>query len=132
MRFTLIDKVLEQDDQHLVAIKNVTAAEEYLGDHFPGFPVLPGVMMLETMTQAARLLARSLDGPPTSGNLVIAEVRNLRYAAMVRPGQTLKVEVTLRKRGDDGSLDFQGLGTVGEEIAVQGRFSLTPQLPPNN
>ncbi|MEM9417647.1 MAG: beta-hydroxyacyl-ACP dehydratase [Planctomycetota bacterium] len=132
MRFTLIDKVLEQDDQRLVAIKNVTAAEEYLGDHFPGFPVLPGVMMLETMTQAARLLARSLDGPPTSGNLVIAEVRNLRYAAMVRPGQTLKVEVTLRKRGDDGRLEFQGLGMNGEDIAVQGRFSLVPQLPPNN
>jgi len=126
MRFTLIDKVLEQDDKRLVAIKAVTSAEEYLGDHFPGFPVLPGVMMLETMVQAARTLMRSIDGPPTQGHLVVKEVRNLRYAAMVRPGQSLKVEVTLRKRGEDGEIEFQGLGTVDEQVAVQGRFRLAP------
>ena len=130
MRFTLIDKVLEQDDERIVAIKNVTSAEEYLGDHFPGFPVLPGVMMLETLVQAARTLMRAVDGPPTAGHLVIGEVRNLRYAAMVRPGQALQVDVTLRKRNDDGSLEFQGVGTVGEEVAVQGRFRLAPQTPP--
>lgn len=130
MRFTLIDKVLEQDADRIVAIKNVTSAEEYLGDHFPGFPVLPGVMMLETLVQAARTLIREVDGPPKSGHLVIGEVRNLRYAAMVRPGQALKVEVTLRKREDDGSLEFQGLGTVGDDVAVQGRFRLTPSTPP--
>ncbi len=130
MRFTLIDKVLEQDDDRIVAIKNVTSAEEYLGDHFPGFPVLPGVMMLETLVQAARTLMRSVDGPPTAGHLVIAEVRNLRYAAMVRPGQALKVEVTLRKRDDDGGLEFQGLGSVDDEVAVQGRFRLVTQTPP--
>jgi len=129
MRFTLIDKVLEQSNDRIVAIKNVTSAEEYLGDHFPGFPVLPGVMMLETLVQAARTLMRSVDGPPTAGHLVIAEVRNLRYAAMVRPGQALKVEVTLRKRNDDG-LEFQGLGSVGGEVAVQGRFRLVAQAPP--
>ncbi|MEM6854910.1 MAG: 3-hydroxyacyl-ACP dehydratase FabZ family protein [Planctomycetota bacterium] len=130
MRFTLIDKVLEQDDERIVAVKNVTSAEEYLGDHFPGFPVLPGVMMLETLAQAARTLMRAIDGPPTAGNLVIGEVRNLRYAAMVRPGQALQVDVTLRKRNDDGSLEFQGVGTVGEDVAVQGRFRLVSQTPP--
>lgn len=130
MRFTLIDKVLEQDGDRLVAVKNVTSAEEYLGDHFPGFPVLPGVMMLETLAQAARTLMRTVDGPPKAGHLVIREVRNLRYAAMVRPGQALRVEVTLRKRDDDGGLEFQGVGTVDGEVAVQGRFRLTPQTPP--
>ena len=129
MRFTLIDKVLEQDDERIVAIKNVTAAEEYLGDHFPSFPVLPGVMMLETLVQAARTLMRAVDGPPKTGNLVIAEVRNLRYAAMVRPGQALKVDVTLRKRNDDGTLEFQAVGEVDDEVAVQGRFRLAPQMP---
>lgn len=129
MRFMLIDKVLEQDEQRIVAIKNVTTAEEYLGDHFPGFPVLPGVMMLETLVQAARTLLRAVDGPPTAGHWVVREVRNLRYAAMVRPGQALKVEVTLRKRDDDG-IEFQGLGTVDGQIAVQGRFRLAINVPP--
>ena len=98
MRFNLIDKVLEQDDEKIVAVKSVTNAEEYLGDHFPGFPVLPGVMMLETLVQAARTLMRRVDGPPTAGHLVVNDVRNLRYAAMVRPGQQLRVEVSIRKR----------------------------------
>ena len=126
MKFLLIDKVLEQDEQRIVAIKNVSNAEEYLQDHFPGFPILPGVMMLETMVQAARMLMRTVDGTPTAGHLVIREVRNIRYAAMVRPGQALTVDVTLRKREDHGELEFQGTGTVEGQVAVQGRFRLGP------
>ena len=126
MKFYLIDRVIEQTADSIVALKALTAAEEYLADHFPGFPVMPGVMMLETLVQAARRLIRDADGPASPGPLVVAQARNIRYAAMVRPGQTLRVEVTLRKRNDDGTLDFQGTGTVNDEVAVQGRFSLAP------
>jgi 3-hydroxyacyl-[acyl-carrier-protein] dehydratase len=122
LRFELIDRVVERGPDRLVAIKNVTSAEEYLGDHFPGFPVLPGVMMLEALVQAGReLVATPGDAVP----LVLGEVRNIRYANMVRPGQTLRVEVTLRGR-DGAGFDFQGVGTVGDQVAVQGRFRLTP------
>lgn len=122
MRFELIDRVIERTSDKLVAIKNVTSAEEYLGDHFPTFPVLPGVMMLETLVQAGRELVGSpLDAAP----LVMTEVRNVKYANMVRPGQTLRVEVTLRGR-DDAGYDFNGVGTVGDQVAVQGRFRLAP------
>jgi 3-hydroxyacyl-[acyl-carrier-protein] dehydratase len=123
LRFELIDRVIEQTDQKVVAIKSVTSAEEYLGDHFPGFPVLPGVMMLEVLVQAGRILAGgdAAKGAP----LVVTEVRNLRYGNMVRPGQTLTVEVTLR--GCDGTgWDINGTGSVEGQVAVQGRFKLTP------
>ena len=75
MKFLLIDQVLERTPTSIVAIKNVTAAEEYLGDHFPGFPVLPGVFMLEALTQAARELLKP------HGRLVLGQVKALRYGS---------------------------------------------------
>jgi len=127
MRFELIDSVLERGDDRLVGVKCVTAAEEYLADHFPTFAVLPGVMMLEAMVQAARcLLGESPDGRPW----VVAQVRNVRYGNMVRPGQQLRVEVELKK--SDGELrSFAGRGTVDGETAVQGRFTLRPGRKPH-
>lgn len=60
MRFTLVDKVVElEPGRRIVAIKNLSLAEEYLADHFPGFPVMPGVFMLEAMTQASAWLIRA-------------------------------------------------------------------------
>jgi len=129
LRFELIDQVLQRDNGRIVAVKNVTTAEEYLADHFPGFAVLPGVMMLETMVQAARLLAAGEgDDPRTCGDgspLLIQQVRNVRYGNMVRPGQTLKVDVSVRKR-DGEVIEFDGVGTVIDQVAVQGRFRLAP------
>ena len=93
MRFELIDQVLEHAPDRVVAIKNVTLAEEYLADHFPGFPVLPGVLMLEALVQAARHLLTASDGDAGDGDgataagnepLVLAQVRNVRYGNMVR------------------------------------------------
>ena len=148
MRFELIDRVVERQADALTGIKNVSAAEEYLADHFPGFPVLPGVMMLEALVQAARLFVAGPDGEwadggapgATSGEasggisggisggggpLVVTQVRNVRYGNMVRPGQALVVRVALRKREGD-AYEFQGEGTVDGQVAVQGRFRLEP------
>ncbi len=120
MHFQLIDQVIERSAERIVARKSVTSAEEYLQDHFPGFPVLPGVLMLETLVQAGRLLVGEKDRP-----VVLAEVRNVRYGNMVRPGQSLQVEVALRKQRDDG-WEFDGVGKVDDQVAVQGRFRLAP------
>lgn len=120
MHFNLVDSVIERTDDSIVTVKNVTSAEEYLGDHFPSFPILPGVMMLECMVQAARELAGSDGGP-----LVLGEVRNVKYGNMVRPGQQLRVEVSVKKRDND-TVSFQGKGTVDGDTAVSGRFTLRP------
>lgn len=127
VKFELIDRVLEQGEQRIVALKNVSLAEEYLADHFPTFPVLPGVMMLETLVQAARLLLapQALEG---NRPLILVEVRNVRYGNMVRPGQSLQVEVTLRGTVGEGLAriwDLNGTGTVDGQVAVQGRLFLT-------
>ena len=135
MRFTLIDHVLEQSADHIVAVKNVSLAEEYLADHFPTFAVLPGVMMLEAMIQAARRLLSD----QTEHHMVLAEVKALKYASMVRPGEMLQVTVNLTRRNDDGTFTFKGLGEVVRpgadaqmpgETAVSGRFTLRPTRNP--
>jgi 3-hydroxyacyl-[acyl-carrier-protein] dehydratase len=126
MRFQLVDSILERSADRIVTLKAVTAAEEYLADHFPSFPVLPGVMMLEAMVQAARLLSAD----PAAPRLVLAEVRNLRYGNMVRPGQTLRVTVE-RTAAEGGSSTYKGLGEIhgagpDSPLAVSGRFTLRP------
>lgn len=130
MKFLLIDQVLSRSDTTLTAIKNVTAAEEYLGDHFPGFPVLPGVFMLEALTQAARELLKG-----RGKHLVLGQVKALRYGSFVRPGEALKVEVTLDKVNEDGSFGLKGQASVVRvdgtgETAVSGRFTMRPARIP--
>ncbi|MFP4144953.1 MAG: 3-hydroxyacyl-ACP dehydratase FabZ family protein [Phycisphaeraceae bacterium] len=124
MRFEMIDRVTGREEGRLTAVRSVTSGEEYLADHFPGFPVLPGVLMLEALVQAARRLVAEADNPPVLP-LVIEQVRNVRYGQMVRPGQTLKIDVTLRRQDETG-YEFQGKGMVEGDVAVQGRFRLAP------
>src|SRR5690349_3466869 len=103
MHFDLVDHVLEQSADRIVTLKHVTAAEEYLQDHFPTFPVLPGVMMLEAMVQAGqRMLKGRVDHP-----LVLGKVRALKYGRFVKPGSSLRVHVSLHKANEDGTFDLK-------------------------
>jgi 3-hydroxyacyl-[acyl-carrier-protein] dehydratase len=135
MHFDLVDAVIERSGEgggRIVTVKQVSAAEEYLRDHFPGFPVLPGVMMIEAMVQAARRLV----GGERPARLVLGVVRGVKYGRFVKPGEVLRVEVSLVRTGDDGSIEFRGEGTVvrpggpagdaGAPTAVSGRFTLRP------
>jgi len=90
-----------------VAIKNVTIAEEYLQDHFPTFPVLPGVFMLEALVQTGRELLAGRG----CGRVVLGQVKGLKYGSFVRPGDTLRMEVTFDKE-TDGGWQLKGLATV--------------------
>lgn len=128
MRFDMIDRVLETTADRLVAIKAVSGAEEYLADHFPTFPVLPGVLMLECMVQAGRRLADQ-GRNPLAAPLVLGRVRALKYGRFVKPGDVLRIEVT--RSGGDGSdtHEFKGqVSVVGdaETTAASGRFTLRP------
>lgn len=133
MHFDLVDRVIEQSADRIVTLKHVSAAEEYLQDHFPSFPVLPGVMMLEAMVQAARRLAEE-GGVEVGGDLplVLGRVRALKYGRFVRPGATLRVEVTRAGPGTPDAQEFKGEASViepGSEerpTAVSGRFTLRP------
>lgn len=123
MRFLLIDRITELvPHQSISALKNLSLAEEYLADHFPGFPVMPGVLMLETLVQAGAWLIRHSEDFAQS-TILLKEVRAIRYNNFVSPGNTLQVQMTVRKRGG-GVWDFTGNGTVNGASAVSARLML--------
>ena len=103
-------------------IKQVSLAEEYLADHFPDFPVLPGVMMLEAAVQAAAWLVRECQGFQHS-LVVLREARGIRYGSFVAPGNALRVNAQAIRMAVHGS-EFKIRGTVGEATAIQGRIEL--------
>src|SRR4051812_21628306 len=122
MKFNLIDKVESITDEKIVAVKYVSLAEEYLADHFPTFPVLPGVMMLEALTQAgAWLMHRRHDFAKSM--CVLKEARNVKYGNFVAPGNFLRVEVELLKPTEAGAA-FKATGLVGASTAVAARVEL--------
>jgi len=123
MRFTLVDRIIEMEPGvRITAVKNLTMAEEYLGDHFPRFPVMPGVLMLEAMTQASAWLVRVTEDFAHS-MVVLKQARNVKYGQFVEPGQTLTVTAEILKTGEKDT-KLQARGTVGGRTTVSGRLVL--------
>jgi 3-hydroxyacyl-[acyl-carrier-protein] dehydratase len=124
MAWVMVDRVLEFTPRgRIVAVKAVSPSEEYLADHFPTFPVMPGVLMLEAMVEAARwLVLESRAFAPAV--ILLGWAKNVTYKSFVRPGSALQVEVTCQRLAD-GESEFSGIGVCGESEAVRARFSLT-------
>lgn len=122
MKFNLIDKVEALSDERIIAVKYVSLAEEYLADHFPTFPVLPGVMMLEAVTQAAGWLLHHRSGFAKS-MAVLKEARNVKYGSFVAPGNFLRVEIELARESPAGA-SFKAVGSVNDKQALQARVEL--------
>lgn len=123
MKFSLLDRIIELTPGRSVrAIKAVSASEEYLADHFPTFPVLPGVLMLEALAEAAGWLVR-VSQDFAHSVVLLAEAKNVTYRSFVRPGDVLEVSVTCRRLAP-GESDFSGTGRCGDVEVVKARFGL--------
>ncbi|MDX1964753.1 MAG: 3-hydroxyacyl-ACP dehydratase FabZ family protein [Pirellulales bacterium] len=123
MRFTLIDQIVSlEPGQRITAIKNLSLAEEYLADHFPQFPVMPGVFMLESLTQSAAWLIRASENF-AHAIVTLSEARNVKYADFVSPGQTLVVTAEILSQ-DDRQTKVKAQGTVNGTINVSARLVL--------
>src|SRR3954467_7431645 len=124
MRFVLIDRIHElTPGKSLVAVKNLSLAEEYLADHFPGFPVMPGVLMLEALTQAGAWLIREREDFAHS-LILLKSARTIKYGSFVEPGRCLRLRVEVLEHGEREA-SFKGEGTVDDQVMVKGRFTLT-------
>jgi len=120
--FLLVDRVLELDHQRILALKNVTFNEPYFPGHFPGSPVMPGVLIVEAMAQAGGIMVLH-DDPHRENRLIyFTGIDKCRFRRPVVPGDQLLLEVTvLRRRARFGVL--KGIARVGDEIAAEAELS---------
>src|SRR6476620_10403618 len=124
MRFVLIDRIVELNTgKSMVGVKNLSLCEEYLADHFPGFPVMPGVLMLEALTQAGAWLIRDLEDFAHSV-IILKQARTIKYGSFVEPGRQLQLHVSVIAHGEREST-FKGVGSIDGQEMVKGRFTLT-------
>jgi 3-hydroxyacyl-[acyl-carrier-protein] dehydratase len=123
MRFSLIDRIIELEPcVRITAIKTLTMTEEYLADHFPHFPVMPGVLMLEAITQAGAWLVRVSEDFAHS-MVVLKQANNVKYAQFVEPGQMLSVTAEILKF-DEGEVKLKAYGTMGGRVILSARLTL--------
>lgn len=123
MRFTLLDRIVSlEPGVRITAVKNLTMAEEYLADHFPQFPVMPGVLMLEAMLEAGAWLIRATEDFAHS-IVVLRKAGNVKYGQFVQPGQTLQVSAEILGQAD-GETKIKARGTMNGRLTVAGRLSL--------
>lgn len=123
MSYYFVDRIIEvEKGKRIRAKKGLSLTEDYLQDHFPEYPVLPGVMMLESLLQTARWLVWSTENFRPFV-IVLDEVKQLKFGKFVRPGRALDMEVNWMEREGD-KISFTGQGKVDGETAVNCRFSV--------
>jgi 3-hydroxyacyl-[acyl-carrier-protein] dehydratase len=123
MRFILLDKIISiEDGIEIKSVKSVSLAEEYLADHFPDFPVLPGVLLLEGLIESAAWLVRQKENFAHS-MILLEQARNVKYKSFLAPGA--QVEYTVQAKAiEENVSSFAGFGLSEGQRIVEARFGL--------
>ncbi len=124
MYFSLIDKIVSlTPGKQIVATKSLAMGEEYLRDHFPKFPVLPGVLMIEAMTQSCAWLTRVSEDFAHSMVLLKA-VKNVKFGRFLQPGKTLTITANLVSE-DEHTAVFKAQGEIEEAASIRAQLFLS-------
>ena len=118
--FLLVDKIIEfEKNKSILAIKNVSFNEPFFNGHFPGYPVMPGVLILEALAQASGLLVFKTPSlcPPNESLYLFVGIDKARFKKPVIPGDQLKLKVEMKK-SKQGFAVFDALATVEDEVAA--------------
>ena len=115
----LVDAVVEHEPgRRLVAHKNVTINEDYFQGHFPGVPLMPGVLMLETLTQVAAALLLEREGPMPMSRVYLHGIDDAKFRRQVVPGDRLRLDVTL-SRAKTRLVKARGIAYVGDQVVAE-------------
>jgi len=116
--FLLVDRIVEMEPERIVGIKQVTLNEPFFQGHFPDFPVMPGVLIVEAMAQAAGVLV--LKSMPDRANklVLLVAIENARFRRPVVPGDTLRMEMKIIKRKASVA-KMAGIATVDGQVAAE-------------
>ena len=120
--FLMIDKIIEIDRKHCIAVKNVTVNEPFFPGHFPQEPVMPGVLQVEAMAQAAGVLVLNYLEEPERYSTYFLKIDNVKFRQKVVPGNTLLMNVSLTTDIRRGCAMVKGYAFVGEKIVCEAEF----------
>lgn len=117
--FLLVDKIIELSDRHVVGIKNVTFNEHFFQGHFPGNPVMPGVLQIEAMAQVGGILALSNYPDPENYDTYFLKIDKVKFKHKVSPGDTLVLKLELISAIRRGICEMRGSAYVGNKLATE-------------
>ena len=117
--FLLVDKIIELSDTHIIGVKNVTYNEWFFQGHFPGNPIMPGVLQIEALAQAGGILAINLSGEGQYDTYFL-KIDNCKFKHMVRPGDTLLLKMELIAPIRRGICEMRGTVYLGNKICAEG------------
>ena len=120
MRWILIDRILKIDKgRSLQALKNISLGEDYLQDHFPGFPIMPNSLIIEALAQSGGILVGHLHN--FKDKVILAKIEKAEFPKMVRPGDQLILEAEIIEEREEGCL-VEGKGKVNEVEVARVKF----------
>jgi 3-hydroxyacyl-[acyl-carrier-protein] dehydratase len=122
--FLLLDEIVQQSESRIVCRKRFTGDEYFFAGHYPQFPLVPGVILCEAAMQAGAVLLSKLVDPAEQGVPVATRMNDVRFKQMVRPGDTIEIEVTLTERLANAFFLAAKVTTAGK-VAVRFEFACT-------
>ena len=120
MSFLFVDRIEKADKDGIVGYRRFPASEAFFAGHFPGYPVVPGVILIETMAQVGGAGLRIID-PDRPEIYYFATLDKVRFRRQVRPGEEVRVEVTLLRNGKT-AVKQAGRAYVGSELAAEAEW----------